>query len=331
LKKQSFIQWKNIVSALNIFSIIAGCLGFILFIGDDQPSIHYFFWTIYIFDVCLEYLFSLVTASSMKEICHLMQYFVLSFQMALFVHLSHYNLASIIFYAVIIVALLIGAVIIYRLEYKEQMNGIYKLDKDAKNNPFAEQTYLGWKQVLLFGLQTLPYIYYSKESSFHSEWFYVAIILFFILFPHILRMIDCMVMNIGTGVAVEWYRKQYDDALEITKSQIAESNISRKVFFKSKGIRIWSGIRGMIFICVSVGWTMLLFVLCALHIWHLERGKRLNYFEIGWSSFAIAWPTVFSIWLCSCGWEMFVEYMHGLICMNHRIKKLDENDSGCCC
>merc|ERR1712154_113838 len=131
----------------------------------------------------------------------------------------------------------------------------------------------------------------------------------------------------GTNVAIEWYMKKYGNTMVIAKTQIAESNISRKVFFKSYSIRILSGIRGIIFIGASVGWTLLLFVLCVSHLW---TRAGLSYFEIGWSSFTIAWPTVFSIWLCSCGWEMFVEYMHGLICMNHRIKKL-ENDSGCCC
>ncbi|ETO07384.1 hypothetical protein RFI_30007 [Reticulomyxa filosa] len=156
----------KIIKLLIVIKMISGLVENIAAIYYQSKDDHSIFWIMYGFDVAMG------IAGSLSMLCCCMEFFAVAFletaQAILFMWTSDWHIHSIIFFGVIN-----GVQII--LQWIETLHENLNEEETEKNDleklVFCHYMLMKCFLPIMLGLNTLPYLYFNKDSYFRTNWF----------------------------------------------------------------------------------------------------------------------------------------------------------------
>ena len=304
LTEFQMIRCVDFAFILSDIGILVADIG-LLFLYDDTAFDIGIFWSIFLFNLGVILLFDMLSLSlylqhrlciiqclafnecdyDQKEIIkNRMKLFVCFAQYPIFMCFCSFSKMSIILYSSIPMLTLFAIL----CEKIEKCNESYRNPKVLDRAPHSLWS---WCKSTVIGLQTLPFLYFTETSFFHTMWFYIAACAF-IWYPHILEWINFMRMNVANNMICEHFITELNKkwGQKISQYELRTGDLTINQLPHSETMRWLNLMKLWLERFVCFGWTVFVLVLCALCL------MRHQYSD---SPFGFVWSVLYII--VSCG------------------------------
>ena len=192
-------------------------------------------------------------------------------QYGLFLYFCNFTLESIIFYAPLILFAMITILGEKELECNDT-KPIYKVPYGFTDQLYHKNSYELFK-TLIIGLQTIPFLYYDKTSTyFRTLWFKLCVIIVIWYQHKLIKFIDIMIINVLNNIICREIMIKYDKLLgeSINKYELRKFNLNCKSLKRKMKRNVKIGrllmVRVLVGSVISIGWTLFIVVLNIIYI-----------------------------------------------------------------